>query len=109
MLEAHWSGLRFGEIRVQTDGGRHKFAVAVYVDDLDPDLIAVELFADGRGVEGPLRVSMHRGLALIGARGFTYEVDVPGDRPVRDYTPRIVSACPDSLGPLEFPFVLWAG
>jgi starch phosphorylase len=107
-LENHWHGLRFGEIRVQTDGGRHRFAAAVYVDDLDPEMIAVELFADGRDAEAPVRVSMRPTVALIGARGFTYEADVPDDRPAHDYTPRIVPARANSLGPLELPFILWA-
>jgi starch phosphorylase len=108
LLLAHWGNLRFDDVRVRTDGGRHEFAAALYIDDLDPDAIAVELYAEGRGEEAPVRVPMRRAVPLIGARGFTYHAEVPDGRPASDYTPRAVPACADSLGPLELPFVLWA-
>jgi starch phosphorylase len=108
LLEQHWGDLRFGEVRVQHEGGKHRFAAALYVDDLDADAIAVELYADARGGDPPVRVRMQRGSPLIGARGFTYVADVSDDRPAGDFTPRAVPASHQSLGALELPFVLWA-
>jgi starch phosphorylase len=108
ILEAHWAELRFGEVRVLTENGQHHFQAALYIDELPPDLVAVELFADGRGAEGPTKIPMRRGAVLIGARGFTFEADVSDARPAGDYTPRAVPTWPDGLGPLEVPFVVWA-
>jgi starch phosphorylase len=108
ILETHWARLRFGEVRVQTEEGQHHFRAALYIDELPPDLIAVELFADGRDAEGPTRISMRRGAPLIGARGFTFEAEVSDARPADHYTPRAVPSWPDALGPLEAPFVVWA-
>jgi starch phosphorylase len=107
-LETHWTGLRFGNVRVRTEAGAHHFAAALYLDDLDPETVSVELYAEGGATGEPSCVPMRRADALIGARGYTYEADVPSDRPARDYTPRAVPARGDSLGALELPFILWA-
>ncbi|HEY4013860.1 MAG TPA: alpha-glucan family phosphorylase [Polyangiaceae bacterium] len=107
-LELHWHELRFGEVHVATEGGRHRFSAALYVGELDPDGLSVELYADPSGTEGASRISMTRRTSLIGARGFTYEGDVPDRRPAAHYTPRVVPARGRSLGNLELPFILWA-
>ena len=39
--------LHFGEVKVETDGEQHVFEVQVYLDDLDPKAVRVELYADG--------------------------------------------------------------
>lgn len=111
-FERHWAGLRFGDVRVHTDGGYHHFAAALYVDDLDPDTIAVELYAEASGSHAPARTPMRRRVPLIGARGFTYVAEVPDARPPANYTPRAVPAPSDAaVGPLELPFspfIVWA-
>ena len=111
-LDAHWGGLRFGEVRVHSEDGHHRIAAAVYHDDMDPDLLAVELYADAHGRWPPARVPMQRTSALVGARGFTYVAEVSDTRPAQHYTPRIVPALPEapwvlssslsSSGPPEF-------
>ncbi len=46
-LDEKWSSVRFGEIKVLTDGGQHRFEVQVYLDGLAPEAVRVELFAAG--------------------------------------------------------------
>jgi len=46
-LEKKWAELRFGEVKVETDGAQHVFEAQVYLDDLDPNAVRVELYADG--------------------------------------------------------------
>ena len=46
-LEQKWAALRFGEIKAETDGNQHVFEVQVYLNDLDPKAVRVELYADG--------------------------------------------------------------
>ena len=46
-LEQGWARLRFGEVKVASDGGQHVFEVQIYLDDLDPKAVRVELYADG--------------------------------------------------------------
>ncbi len=107
-LEAHWKGLRFGTIRVRSDGEGHNVEAALYLDDLDADAVTVELYADARGPHPAACVPMKRGAALIGARGYSYAATLPLSRPGSDFTPRAVPARGDSLGVIEQPFVLWA-
>lgn len=120
-VRRHWASLRFGDVRVSTEGGEHRFEASVYVDDIDPASLRVELYADAvdapepgadgvgplRAV-GPARVEMVRGPQLVGAHGFVYSARVPDSRPASDFTPRIVPAHPDVAIPLELPAVLWS-
>ncbi len=46
-LEQKWPGLHFGEVKVGTDGEQHVFEIQVYLNDLEPDSVRVELYADG--------------------------------------------------------------
>jgi glycogen phosphorylase len=46
-LEQKWGALRFGEVKVETKGQQHIFEVQVYLNDLDPKAVQVELYADG--------------------------------------------------------------
>lgn len=104
----HWSALRFGEVRVRTDGGQHFFSATVYLDDIDPDTVAVELYADGDGTHGASRVVMRRDAPLVGARGYVYVAEASDARAAGDYTARIVPSHRLANVPLELPLVTWA-
>ena len=89
-VKQHWPSLRFGDIRVATGRGEHRFEVSAYLDEIDPDSVRVELYADGREP-----TTMHREAPLVGARGFLYVASVPDSRPASDFTPRLVPHHPD--------------
>jgi starch phosphorylase len=100
--------LRFGDVEVRTDQGRHMFAASLYTDDLDPDSVSLELYADPVGPEGtPTRTPMRRDTPLIGARGFVYRAEVPDDRPADHFTPRAIPSRSGVAVPLEMPFIAW--
>jgi glycogen phosphorylase len=108
MLRQHWPLLRFGDVEVRTDQGRHMFAASVYTDDLDPDSVSLELYADPVGPEGtPTRTPMRRDTPLIGARGFVYRAEVPDDRPADHFTPRVIPSRSGVAVPLEMPLIAW--
>jgi starch phosphorylase len=107
-VRAHWASLRFGPVHVRTESGQHQFSVAAYLDDLDPDHVAVELYADALDDAGACRTPMRREAPLVGARGFVYTVEVSDARPVTHFTPRAVPAYADARIPLELPLVTWA-
>ncbi len=51
---------------------------------------------------------MNRASELVGVKGgLIYQVQVPGSRPVGDYTVRIVAALETLAAPLEEPLILW--
>ena len=67
-LEQNWSNLRFGEMKVASDGGKHVFEVQVYLSGLDPNTVRVELYADGVNGGEPVRQEMKRGPATGGRK-----------------------------------------
>ena len=42
-----WPTLHFGELKVETRDGRHVFEVELFLNDLDPEAVRVELYAEG--------------------------------------------------------------
>jgi starch phosphorylase len=106
-LERNWSNLRFGEVKVGTDGEDHLFEVQVYLGGLEPDTLQVELFADGVEDGKPVVQEMTRGRKLVGANGYLYSARVSSARPPADYTPRALPRFPGVEVPLEDVHILW--
>ena len=46
-VEEKWSRLRFGDLKVETRDGHHVFQVELFLNDLDPEAVRVELYAEG--------------------------------------------------------------
>ena len=109
-LDEKWAALRFGEVNVETTGKQHIFDVQIYLDDLDPESVRVELYAVGANGGGPVRQEMTRVRPLMGAaHGYLYSAEVPALRPAADYTPRVIPHCPGVAVPLEAAHILWRG
>jgi len=107
-LDEHWAKLRFGEVKVETDGEQHVFEVQMYLDDLDPDAVRVELYANGVNGAAPERVEMKRVRQLVGAtNGYAYRARVHADRPASDYTARLIPYRNEVSVPLEDAHILW--
>ncbi|MHB1620967.1 MAG: alpha-glucan family phosphorylase [Sulfuricella sp.] len=107
-LDQKWIALRFGEVRIETGGEQHVFEVQVYLDDLDPGSVRVELYADGAGDGTPERVEMKRVRQLVGAtNGYAYRGVVSAARPATDYTARLIPHHDDAAVPLETSHILW--
>ena len=70
--------MRFGEMKVETNGEQHVFEVQVYLTDLDPNAARVELYADGVDGGGPVRQEMER-VRPIGRRGRRLRLSRTGD------------------------------
>ena len=106
-LEQKWTTLRFGEVKVETKGEQHVYEVQVYLNDLDPDAVRVELCAEGRG-SSSIRQEMQRDRRMVGASGgYVYCMAVPADRPTADYTARVIPHCDGVAMPLEDARILW--
>jgi starch phosphorylase len=107
-LEKKWSTLRFGEVTVETDGEQHVFEVQVYLDELDPETVRLEIYADGVRDGAPVRQEMQRVRQLVGAvNGYAYSARVPAARPATDYTARLIPRCDGVAVPLEDAHILW--
>jgi starch phosphorylase len=107
-LAQKWSALRIGDVKLGTDGGQNVFEVQVYLDDLDPEAVRVELYADGADGTAPERIQMQRVRQLVGAiNGYAYRASVPATRPATDYTARVIPHRDDAAVPLEDAHILW--
>jgi len=103
-----WDSLHIGDLRVETNADHHAFAVEIFLNDLEPSSVRVELFANRTDGSDPLREEMKCADAKIGASGGrVYHATVSAARPVSDYTVRTM---PQRLGaavPLEASRILW--
>jgi starch phosphorylase len=107
-LNEKWAALRFGEVKLETEGEQHVFEVQAYLDDLDPEAVRVELYADGIDGAAPERVEMKRVRQLVGAlNGYAYRAEVPAARPATDYTARVIPQRDGVAVPLEDARILW--
>ena len=107
-LEQKWDAMRFGEIKVETNGQQHIFEVQVYLNDIYPNAVRVELYADGINGSSPVRQEMKRVRQLAGASGgYVYSAAVSAARQPADYTARVIPHCDGVAIPLEDARILW--
>ncbi|HTV48272.1 MAG TPA: alpha-glucan family phosphorylase [Phycisphaerae bacterium] len=107
-LQRKWADIRFGLVKVQTAGNKHNFEVQVFLDEIDPDAVRVELYADGANNGAPVCEPMTRGNKLVGSvNGYVYSISVPASRPASDFTARVVPYLPGVVVPLETKQILW--
>ena len=107
-LEQKWAMLRFGERKVETQGEQHMFEIQVYLNDLDPNGVQVELYADGTHDRSPVRQEMHQDRQLVGASGgYVFSGTVSADRPLSDYTARVIPHFDSVAVPLEDTHITW--
>lgn len=107
-LERGWGKLRFGDIKVAGNEGKHIFEAQVYLNGVAPDSVVVEIYAEGIDGGEPVREKMTCGPKLVGAEnGYLFEAQVETTRPVKDFTARVLPYCTDIAIPLEAVHILW--
>lgn len=107
-MDQHWDRLRFGELRLDTRGDHHDVEIEVFLGELDPTSVRVEVYANGINGGAPVREEMTSTPAQpTASRGRVYGAKVPGARPASDYT---IRATPQRSGvavPLECAQISW--
>jgi len=107
-LKEKWDMLRFGDVKAKTNADQYIFEAEVYLNDLDPNVVRVELYADGVSGGSPVRQEMKRVRQAAGATGGTvYSAAVSAARPSADYTARVIPHCDGVAVPLEINPILW--
>ena len=107
-MRQHWSGLHIGERSFSCDGEAWSFSVPVYLGEIGPSDVAVQLYADPRDAEAPFLGKLLRGEAIIGAmNGHIYTGTAPAARSAEEYTVRIVPYFPGVRVPAELSLILW--
>jgi glycogen phosphorylase len=80
----------------------HDFEVQVYLGNLDPNSVRVELYAEAVKGEAPVSHEMHRDEKIEGGAGnYVYHAAVPMTRPALDFAARILPRHDCVAVPLE--------
>lgn len=104
-LARHWDKIHFGRLEIGTERDSHRFSLQVYLDGLEPDDVAVELYSDS---DEHAPFTMRRGARLDGSfNGHPYEATIPARFPPGHYAPRVVPRRAGVAVPLEAPQILW--
>ncbi|MGD8587645.1 MAG: alpha-glucan family phosphorylase [Chromatiales bacterium] len=109
LTRQHWPNLHIGAVQRIPEGEGHRIIAQVYLDELDPETVLVELYADpAQDVDEPERLPMQRAEPLVGSRGaYSFHAAIPGPRPPEHYTVRILPHHPQVRWPLELGLVYW--
>ena len=103
-----WPALRFGALRVEARGDRHRIEVEVFLGSLLPESVCVELYADAH--DGAERVCQRMSQTTLPSDPVGYHLyagEVPASRSAHNYTPRVRAHHSDASVPLEAPVILW--
>jgi glycogen phosphorylase len=110
LLKEKWSQLRFGKTTVKTVAKEHYFEVELYLGELDPGYLQVELYADPNDNKEALKIEMKcERLTSNKNEPALFTSKVITDRPKSDFTPRVLPHIPGAELPLECPLITWAG
>jgi starch phosphorylase len=106
-LERGWKGLRFGQVNVAEEKDGWRFEIHVFLPDIEPEDVAVELYANPVPNE-PSVFRLERGEHLTGSiNGYIYSALIQSSRCPDQFTPRIVPHHADALVPQEAMMVTW--
>ena len=107
-IEQKWSFLRFSSVKVDVEGANYVYEVEVLLGDLNPDAVRVELYANAVSSDAAPHLGLLRKGRVDGTTGaYIYAGSAPANRPLSDYTARIVPHHDGVAVPLEAMQVLW--
>jgi starch phosphorylase len=93
---------------VDTSGEQHIIVVEVFLKDVSPDSIRVEVYADALKGGSTVHQEMTRLRQLPGeAGGYLFSATVSSSRSANDYTARITPRFEGVSLPLEAGWILW--
>jgi starch phosphorylase len=107
-ISKNWNEIRFGNVTVEQVADQWQFQAQVYLGDIRPEWVDVQLFADGTGSAEVFVCSMERIAGIPGAlNGYVYQISVSASRPAKSFVPRVIPANSDVRVPLEENRILW--
>ena len=107
-MKEEWDTIYFGGVKFVAKSNQYMYEVQVYLNDLSPKAVRVELYADGVNGASPVRQEMEILQPLADSKGgYVYSAVVPATRPAADYTARVIPYFPGVAVPLEEAHILW--
>jgi len=108
ILQQSWDKIRIDEVVVNSDLNGHHFNASIDLNDIEPQLVQVELFAEGIDSPLPVRIPMELRNELSRENGsFSYIGMVDSGRSLSDYTIRIIPYQENVAVPLENNLIYW--
>ncbi len=106
-LRNKWPQLRFGETQIENIQDGYQFISRISLNNISPDAIAIELYAEGDNLSSPEIIKMNIDPIAEGQFEHVCHAQVKTSRSSSDYTARIVPCYQDISVPLENNLVLW--
>ncbi len=107
-VSRRWPTLHIGTPAITRAGDTWHVSVAVYMGEVPPSWVRVEMFADARDELEPEVIVLHQERPMAGSmNGYIYSGAMETTRPATDYTARAVAFHPDAQLPLELPLITW--
>lgn len=109
-LREHWDSIRIGKREINSRDNHHYFEVDIHLNNINPEFISVQLYADGGAGEPGICKLMQPVSSQPPAlpdEPITYHASVTSSRPASDFTPRLVAHFRDATTPLEDSHIRW--
>jgi starch phosphorylase len=100
--------IHFGDTDFTVREDQYYCRVPVFFDGIDPENVAVQLYAEPQDGEKPEVYNMSRAEQTgQDKKGYFYDVKLPAHRNLSDYTLRVVPLLDGSVSPIEANEILW--
>jgi starch phosphorylase len=107
-LRRGWPNLHMGQPTILRDDGQFRYSVPVFLGEMHPDSVHVELFANEFGGLPAEVVVLYQEQAIPGSvHGYVYAGEIAGARNPEEYTLRIVPYHEAARIPVELPLIAW--
>jgi starch phosphorylase len=106
-LAQSWSTVHFGSVDVETQDGQYLFRVQVFSGDFNSEELRVEIYADQIAGGVPIIQAMTASGTSAEAGVLIFTGQVPANRPLNEYTARIIPRHANASVPLEAGQIIW--
>jgi starch phosphorylase len=104
----NWPRVHFGEVETHLEESHWRFRAQVYLCDLSPEEVSVQVFAAGSGRHDSVCEPMEVVGTIPGSvGGYIFQGRVAAARPENDYSARVIPFHPDARVPIENSLILW--
>ena len=103
-----WPAVHIGTPAIRQSDEMWQVQVPVYLGEIPSSSVRAELFADVTAEHESEVIILHEDHPIPGStNGYIYAGAVTTDRPMTDYTVRVVPDHPDAVLPTELPLIAW--
>ena len=107
-LRQHWHGIHLRNLEQKEEIDGWSFDVQVYLGEIPPDFVQVQLFAEPTNTSDPSNWEMERRDSIPGSvNGYHYYAKVTTERPVTDFSRRIIASHREAIIPAEMNLISW--